>query len=329
MALTKKINEFKKCFDIEDINIDENITFVIDDKNNLYALFNKKRFILTNQRNTKKFLSHETMKFKKSYGVEFLRAVGIDKTTTAKQIKTKKDLQEKMISLFRCVNCVYSDFDLSAITYVKDNKLYTDLDDKKVILFSCGRPEFIVNNGDRAIKNKLAIPSDLHVIEIHKYFTEDFGCNIPNNIPDKEIKNKMQLMYYQEPTEFNGCYTKKYVSFFESDNISDVLDNNHEDIKSVIEKNASVFQIEQLKLFLKCEFYSRINNSEEKELPLIINFSSAVDYDNYDDFISNSKISLTKSIERFVMHNKLEFCDIKLSSLCLCIEYRPQIIPLF
>ena len=103
MALTKKINEFKKCFDIEDINIDENIKFVIDSKNNLYALFNKKRYILTNQRNTNKFLSHDTMKFKKSYGVEFLRAVGIEKTKTEPRYqKIYMASQEKAFGISKC-----------------------------------------------------------------------------------------------------------------------------------------------------------------------------------------------------------------------------------
>ena len=268
------------------------------------------------------------MKFKRNYGCQFLNTL-VPKTTTAKQINTEKDLQEKMISLFRCVNCINSDIDLRAITYVEDNKLYTtDLDNKKVILFSCGKPELIINHGNLAIKHKLEIPSDLDVIEIHKYFTEDFGCNIPNNIPNEEIKNKMQLMHYQEPTFLGDYYTKKYVCFLTSNYISDVF---NEDLKIIIEKNADVFQVYDVELILKYEFYSGINDGAEKEMPSIVNISSVVAYDNYNDFLSKSKIILTKNIERFVMRYKLEFCDKKLTSSCLSIryKYRPQNIPIF
>ena len=323
MALTKKINEFKKCFGIEDIDVDKNIIFDIDDKNNLYALFNNKRFILTNQRNTNKFLSYNTMKFKKNYGCEFLNKL-IPKTDTAKQITAKKDLQEKMISLFKCLNITNSDFDLSAITYVEDNKLYTtNLDNKKVILFSCGKPHVIIN---RDIKQKLEIPLDLTLTKIYKCFTEDFECNIPNKIPNKEIKNKMQLMNYKEPPFLGDYYTKKYVSFLSDNNISDVF---NEDLKIIIEKNADVFQVYSVELILKYEFYSGINDGAEKEMPSIFNIRSEVAYDNYDDFLNKSKLILAKKLEHFVAHNKLEFCDKKLTSSCLSIRYRPQNIPLF
>lgn len=150
MALIKKdqktiIEQFKKYFKLEDISISKRITFISDEKNNLYAEFNYKTFILTNKRNPEKFLSYKTMKFKKNYGVEFLRAIGIEKEKKPqyklidkeKKILNKSKHKSSLIRVFKHENFISPAIDIDCLTNIneKEELVFKDkISDQVIVL---------------------------------------------------------------------------------------------------------------------------------------------------------------------------------------------------
>ena len=136
-------------------------------------------------------------------------------------------------------------------------------------------------------------------------------------------------MRYEEPPFLGQHYTKRYVSFLTSNNVSDVF-NEH--LKLIVEKNAEIFLVSHIEIILKYELYSGIIESPQEELPSIADIYSTVKYDNYDEFVSKTQEILAKRLDKFLTQYKLEFCSLKLVSACMgvCYSLHPvKTIPLF